>query len=351
MGHDKDHAGEHTDGIDDIQDATDSQKGLATSSQITKLDGVGTGATKSTFAEQSNVYFISDDKGNNGYDGSMFAPVKDHAAAVTLGQAAGLNNIILITDGGKTKQYPDFSVPDGVAVDLGAWEGVWGLSVYIDKVTLGDGSTLSVNDHRINTIKISATCTSCDVYLEESNVGRFRDFAETGYPTVMYVETYELRGDSDTLADLINIRDSGAGWYGSMLNYDDGVIYAAFGFAPNIIIEEDNTSTSNPGTTPVEAKFWTKTLKPGKYILNYSCELQGAGSINTACLAEFDIDGSGVSFWVNHMTDYDGKSGQKELVVPSEASYRFAFWFYKRSVATGTVFINSMRLTITKVVE
>lgn len=44
MGHDKDHGGEHVDGTDDIQDATDSVKGLATSTQITKLDGIDTNA-------------------------------------------------------------------------------------------------------------------------------------------------------------------------------------------------------------------------------------------------------------------------------------------------------------------
>jgi len=38
------HASEHTDGTDDIQDATDSQKGLATASQISKLNGIDPGA-------------------------------------------------------------------------------------------------------------------------------------------------------------------------------------------------------------------------------------------------------------------------------------------------------------------
>jgi len=44
MGHERLHASEHTDGTDDIQDATDSQKGLATASQISKLDGIDPGA-------------------------------------------------------------------------------------------------------------------------------------------------------------------------------------------------------------------------------------------------------------------------------------------------------------------
>lgn len=39
-----DHASNHTDGTDDIQNATASQKGLATATQITKLDGVEAGA-------------------------------------------------------------------------------------------------------------------------------------------------------------------------------------------------------------------------------------------------------------------------------------------------------------------
>lgn len=40
MAHMRSHASRHTDGTDDIQDATDSVKGLATSTQIGKLDGV-----------------------------------------------------------------------------------------------------------------------------------------------------------------------------------------------------------------------------------------------------------------------------------------------------------------------
>lgn len=39
------HAANHTDGTDDIQNATASVKGLATAAQITKLDGIETGAT------------------------------------------------------------------------------------------------------------------------------------------------------------------------------------------------------------------------------------------------------------------------------------------------------------------
>lgn len=42
----KTHASKHTDGTDDIQSATASQKGLATSTQILKLNAIEAGATK-----------------------------------------------------------------------------------------------------------------------------------------------------------------------------------------------------------------------------------------------------------------------------------------------------------------
>ena len=42
--HARDHAATHTNGTDDIQDATAAQKGVATAAQITKLDGIAAGA-------------------------------------------------------------------------------------------------------------------------------------------------------------------------------------------------------------------------------------------------------------------------------------------------------------------
>ncbi len=86
MGHFKLHADEHVNGTDDIRDATASQKGLATAAQITKLDGIEAGATKSTYAEQAELIYISDSKGHdvNG-DGSLFNPFKTLQKAITWG--------------------------------------------------------------------------------------------------------------------------------------------------------------------------------------------------------------------------------------------------------------------------
>ena len=55
------HAASHTDGSDDIQDATAAQKGLATSTQITKLDGIATGATANAKATGAELDTATDD--------------------------------------------------------------------------------------------------------------------------------------------------------------------------------------------------------------------------------------------------------------------------------------------------
>jgi len=49
------HAASHTNGVDDIQSATAVQKGVATAAQITKLDGIETGAT----TDQTNAEIIA----------------------------------------------------------------------------------------------------------------------------------------------------------------------------------------------------------------------------------------------------------------------------------------------------
>ena len=61
------HAASHTDGTDDIQNATASQKGLATAAQTTKLDGVEAGAAADqTGAEIKALYEAEAD--TNAYD-------------------------------------------------------------------------------------------------------------------------------------------------------------------------------------------------------------------------------------------------------------------------------------------
>jgi len=130
MPHNKTHASEHTNGTDDIQSATAGQKGLATPTQIGKLDGiVGSSKTEvftvdGTWTKPANFLFAdviiinggggggSGRKGANGTDrtggaggggGSMFvlripdATLSGASHSVTIG-AGGAGGVAVSTD-------------------------------------------------------------------------------------------------------------------------------------------------------------------------------------------------------------------------------------------------------------
>jgi hypothetical protein len=65
------HASDHIDGTDDIQDSTSGQKGLATAAQITKLDGIETSAdvTDATNVAAAGAQMTSEKDSANGYSG------------------------------------------------------------------------------------------------------------------------------------------------------------------------------------------------------------------------------------------------------------------------------------------
>lgn len=83
------HATSHTDGTDDIQDATSSQKGLATAAQITKLDGVEAGAdvTDATNVASAGAQMTSEKNAANGYPG-LSAGSKITGSQQTYGSSA-----------------------------------------------------------------------------------------------------------------------------------------------------------------------------------------------------------------------------------------------------------------------
>jgi len=85
MVHEEYHAGEHVNGEDDIQDATDSQKGLATSTQITKLDGMAEGATDYDNADAVVAMGVKGDENTLNHDKYL------DAAAVSAVEANGLD--------------------------------------------------------------------------------------------------------------------------------------------------------------------------------------------------------------------------------------------------------------------
>ena len=90
------HAGNHTDGTDDIQNATSGQKGLATAAQITKLDGIDTGAKDDqTGAEIKAAYEGEAD--TNAYDNAAVSKLGGIEASADITDATNIASSIVGT--------------------------------------------------------------------------------------------------------------------------------------------------------------------------------------------------------------------------------------------------------------
>lgn len=90
----EDHASNHTDGTDDIQNATASQKGLATAAQITKLDGIDTGAKDDqTGAEIKTAYEA--EANTNAYDDAAVSKLGGIEASADVTDAANIASSIV----------------------------------------------------------------------------------------------------------------------------------------------------------------------------------------------------------------------------------------------------------------
>lgn len=77
------HAASHTNGTDDIQNATATQKGLATAAQITKLDGVETGATADQTASEILTAIKTVDGSASGLDADLLDGIEASAFAAS----------------------------------------------------------------------------------------------------------------------------------------------------------------------------------------------------------------------------------------------------------------------------
>lgn len=207
-GHKKNHSDEHVNGEDDIRDATDSQKGLATAQQITDLNGIKFGDVSKTFTQ-----YVSDLNGDdiNGI-GSKEKPFK--TAAPALLKIASLNIVgTIIFDGNIPGSGYDVVVPDGMIVVLKSEEDFFSWC-YLNKVTVGDGCFVEIRNIYTTMIKEASGISGCDVTIGQGYVEKFTDFAETGYATNMNV--YAMGLQFDTLAEINNLASIfGYGMFGN----------------------------------------------------------------------------------------------------------------------------------------
>lgn len=123
--HNEDHASRHTDGEDDIQDATGSQKGLATAAQISKLDDIETDAevnnisdvdaTDLTDAGESTLHYHDSDRARANHTGTQVAAtISDFDTEVSNNTDVAANTTHRSSDG-SDHSYIDQDVTNGAA--------------------------------------------------------------------------------------------------------------------------------------------------------------------------------------------------------------------------------------------
>ena len=205
MGHNKLHATEHTDGTDDIPTATAAVKGLMSAAAMSKLDGIETGATKSTFTEQIDCYIVSDTKGNDTTgDGSWFNPYKTAQKAVNEGVIAGFDPIGILID---SQAFPGESItlPDFQNVFISSLEGTsWGGGDQL-VITIGDGSELRIHNVLAKILEGGLGYSGGTVIIEDSQVDGLRNNGDTGAASLTDFELSSARLEGDALTDLSGV--------------------------------------------------------------------------------------------------------------------------------------------------
>jgi len=125
------HAASHTDGTDDIQSATAVQKGLATATQITKLDGIETGAdvTDATNVNAAGAVMESDYVAK----GAILAAT---AAATPSSIAVGSDGDVLTADSAEASGVKWAAGGGGGSIDTGN-------TLWVDAVNGNDSTAVS----------------------------------------------------------------------------------------------------------------------------------------------------------------------------------------------------------------
>ena len=180
MGHLKIHHSEHTDGTDDIQDSSASQKGLMTAAQWSKLDGIpaegvtgptgptgptgSAGATGPTGADST----VAGPTGATGADGATgptgaTGPIGGSTTEIlynNAGVADGIANMTFdgtnITIASGTNLIPSGSGTDSTEIGDGAnASGDWGIAIGHDSTATGDNRCIAVGESADATGRLS----------------------------------------------------------------------------------------------------------------------------------------------------------------------------------------------------
>lgn len=199
-----------------------------------------------TFAEQPNVYFVSDLKGSDTNDGSIFRPLKTPLKAIQLGVVAGFGEIFIKMDmSGGT--YSAFTIPDGSnSISISSWGGLFSAVVKIGDITIGDGTALALNDLSVAKIKEGAgwTTENADLNIENCLVDGIKKSDGTTPATLISVVTV---GALDGATLDVDLKTMGGNWLGTILT-GSNILSCSNGFDANsdkIIKLADGTASDD----------------------------------------------------------------------------------------------------------
>jgi hypothetical protein len=174
------HASTHTNGTDDIQSATSGQKGLATAAQITKLDGIETGAT----ADQTASEILTAIKTVDGTGSGLDADLLDGNSSAFFATATDLSDHLADTS----------DAHDASAISYAGGTGMSATDVEaaIDELASEAGSPTSVTplsaDSRLKTDDITSYPEGMSV-MASTSAGTNRFYTDVGGALVI-VQTF-----------------------------------------------------------------------------------------------------------------------------------------------------------------
>jgi len=225
---------------------------LNTHKAINMTDGAlstdGINLSQISFPKQSAVYHVSDSRGNDSNDGSVFRPLKTRLKAIQLGVTAGFDEIFVKVDMSSGVYTADLTLPDNAIVNMSSYGGFFNIGISMGDIIMGDGCSFTIDNISMGLIKEGAgwTTENADVQIENCSVEGVKKSDGTTPSTNISAVTAGTLDGSTLCADLKAMKLAG-NWTGTIF---DGIniLVSSDGFdasGEKVIHQKDGTASDD----------------------------------------------------------------------------------------------------------
>ena len=225
---------------------------LNTHKAINMTDGAlstdGINLSQISFPKQSAVYHVSDSRGNDSNDGSVFRPLKTRLKAIQLGVTAGFDEIFVKVDMSSGVYTADLTLPDNAIVNMSSYGGFFNIGISMGDIIMGDGCSFTIDNISMGLIKEGAgwTTENADVQIENCSVEGVKKSDGTTPSTNISAVTAGTLDGSTLCADLKAMKLAGI-WTGTIF---DGIsiLVSSDGFdasGEKVIHQKDGTASDD----------------------------------------------------------------------------------------------------------